>query len=219
MSITPESVQKLLDSEDYGDRIKGLNQLRYLEPKIAFAMVQPLVTDSNARIRYGAVSQLDTLGTQDLKVTLELLRNRIHCDTEADVQAAAADVIGGLKITEAFEDLQELYHRNSDWLIQVSIVATLGEFGDPRGFELLKDALNSENELIKTTAISALGELGNKEAIPLLLPLARHEDWQIRYRLAQALGRLDGEKVRETLEKLAQDPMEQVAQEAKNNLN
>jgi len=31
-------------------------------------------------------------------------------DPEPDVQAAAADCLGALKLTEAFEDLQQLYH-------------------------------------------------------------------------------------------------------------
>lgn len=218
MNFTPESVQKLLESSDFGHRVRGLNQLRQLEPEIAFKMIQPLIRDSNPRIRYAAVSQLDTLGRQDLETTLELLRDRIRYDSEVDVQAAAADVIGGLKITEAFEDLRQLYQRSSEWLIKVSIIATLGEFGDPRGFELLKDALNCENSLIRIAAISALGELGNPEAIPLLLSFSEDEDWQIRYRLAQALGNLGGEEARITLAKLAQDSIEQVAQEAKNQL-
>ncbi|MGK7927973.1 MAG: HEAT repeat domain-containing protein, partial [Spirulina sp.] len=38
MEMTPESVQKLLQSEDYGDRIKGLNQLRQLPQEVAFEM-------------------------------------------------------------------------------------------------------------------------------------------------------------------------------------
>ena len=35
MSITPESIKSLLDSEDFGERIRGLNQLRQIEPETA----------------------------------------------------------------------------------------------------------------------------------------------------------------------------------------
>ena len=35
MSITPDSVKDLLDSEDLGKRLKAVNQIRQLEPKIA----------------------------------------------------------------------------------------------------------------------------------------------------------------------------------------
>ena len=218
MSITPESVQQLLKSEDFGDRIRGLNQLRTMDPGVAFELIKPMVKDKNTRVRYAAVSQFDTLGHQDLVASLEILRDRLYNDPEPDVQAAAADALGGLKLTEAFEDLVKIYHQSSDWLIQFSIVATLGELGEPRGFDLLQEALDSDNNLVQTAAISSLGELGDNRAIPLLITFANNDDWQIRYRLTQALGRLGGEQAHSTLEKLAQDRVEQVAQEAKNNL-
>ncbi len=219
MSITPESVQQLLKSENFGDRIRGLNQLRQMEAKVAFELIKPMVKDKNTRVRYAAVSQFDTLGQEDLVASLEILRDRLYNDPEPDVQAAAADAIGGLKLTEAFDDLLKMYHQSSDWLIQFSIIATLGELGEPRGFDLLQEALTSDNNLVQTAAISSLGELGDNRAIPLLIPFTNNDDWQVRYRLTQALGRLGGEQANVALEKLAQDEVEQVAQEAKNNLS
>ncbi|NEP14935.1 MAG: HEAT repeat domain-containing protein [Symploca sp. SIO2C1] len=213
MTITRESVQELLNSPDYGNRLSGVNQLRQLEPAVAFELVQPLINDSNTRVRYAAVSQMDMLGTQDLAVSLKILRDRLS-DSEPDVQAAAADALGALKLTEAYDDLQQLYQDSPEWLVKVSIIATLGELGDPRSFELLLSALGSDNSLIQTMAISALGELGNTSAVPLLIPYATNPDWQVRYRVAQALGKLGGEEVRSTLETLADDSFVQVAQEA-----
>ncbi len=218
MTITPESIKDLLNSEDFGERIRGLNQLRQIEPETAFAMVRPMITDKNTRVRYAAVSQLDTLGQTDLTISLEILRDRLFNDPEPDVQAAAADAIGGLKLTEAFEDLETLYHQTNEWLIQFSIIAALGELGDTRGFDLLEIALKSDNNLLQTAAIGSLGELGDTRAVPLLIPFANNEDWQIRYRLVQALGRLGGEEAKTTIQRLTEDSVEQVAQEAKNNL-
>lgn len=215
MSITPESVKQLLHSTDFGERVRGMNQLRQLEPQIAFELVQPLIKDKNVRVRYAAVSQLDTLGNVDLDKSLELLRDRLYNDPEIDVRAAAADAIGGLKLTQAFPDLAKVYQETSEWLIQFSIIATLGELGDSRGFELLQQALASDNNLLQSTAIGALGELGNPQAIALLLPFADNPDWQIRHRLAQALGKLGGEQAMATLQILAEDDFEVVAQEAK----
>lgn len=214
MSVTRESVQELLSSEDFGQRISGVNQLRQLEPSVAFELIQPMITDENTRVRYAAVSQMDTLGSQDLQATLTILRDRLINDSEPDVQAAAADALGALKLTEAFEDMQQLYHRTSEWLVQLSIIATLGELGDPRSFELLEEALNSDTSLIQTTAISSFGELGDARAVPLLIPFTENPDWQIRYRVVQALGRLGGAEARLGLEALAKDEKEEVAQEA-----
>ena len=219
MTITPDAVQQLLDSENFGDRIRGINQLRQLDPQIAFEMLKPLLTDPNARMRYAAVSLLDTLGGVDVTASLELLRDRLFNDSEVDVQAAAADALGGLKLVEAFADLEQLYHQTSEWLIQLSIVATLGELGHPRGFDLLAEALTTDNDLVVTAAISSLGELGDRRAVSLLLPFATHEDWQLRYRLAQSLGHLGGDEAQAILAKLAQDSHEQVAQEAQRNLS
>ncbi|MDY6786318.1 MAG: HEAT repeat domain-containing protein [Cyanobacteriota bacterium] len=213
--MTPDSVQQLLDSEDYGDRLSGVNQLRQLDPAMAFKMIQPLVVDSHARVRYSAVSQMDTLGGQDLQRSLELLRDRLQKDSELDVRAAAADAIAALKLTDAFDDLAALYHELDEaegWLVKMSIVAALGEMGDERAFELLEEAIASENIPIKTAAIGALGELGDKRAIPLLSDLAAHEDWQVRYRIAQASSYFDDPKARSLLEELSRDGENQVAQ-------
>ncbi len=216
MSVTPESVKQMLSSEDLGDRLRAVNQIRQLEPAIAFELAQTAINDRNARVRYAAVSQLDTLGGQDLSTALNVLRDRLFNDPEPDVQAAAADCLGALKLTEAFEDLQQLYHTTSEWLVKFSIIATLGELGDPRSFELLKEALASGNDLVQTAAISSLGELGDTQAIPLLVPYATNPDWQIRYRVVQALNRLGGSEAHSTLEALANDEVEAVAQSAKN---
>lgn len=219
MTITRESVQALLSSEEYGDRIRGLNHLRQLDKATGFELIQPLITDSQARVRYAAVSQLDQLGEVDPAATLVLLRDRLQNDPEADVQAAAADAIAALKLTDGFEDLRQAYENTTEWLVQFSIVAALGEMGDPRGFDILVEAIKSDQSLLYTAAISAFGELGDPRAIPLLLPFQKDEDWQVRYRIAQSLNRLGGEEAQAALATLAQDSVEVVANEAQRGIS
>ncbi|MEM1393126.1 MAG: HEAT repeat domain-containing protein [Cyanobacteria bacterium P01_D01_bin.116] len=214
MNITPDTVKKKLESEDLGDRLRGVNEIRELEPAIGFELIQSAITDDNARVRYSAVSQFDTLGTQDLDKSLSLLRGLLQ-DPEADVKAAAADCLGGLKLVAAFDDLQQLYQSTGDWIVKLSVIAALGELGEPRGFELLKQALSEDNDLVKTAAISSMGELGNTEAVSILSPYAGDSDWQIRYRVAQALNRLGTPEAKPILESLANDEVEAVAEEAK----
>ncbi|WP_017305430.1 phycobilisome degradation protein NblB [Spirulina subsalsa] len=215
MTITPESVQVLLNSEDYGDRLSGLNKLRQLSPDVAFGLIKPLITDSHPRVRYSAVSQMDSLGGQNLAETLPLLRERLLTDKESDVRAAAADAIAALKLTEAFDDLLLVYQQSGDdWLIQFSIIAALGEMGDPRSFPLLQEALDSDNTLLQTAAIGSFGELGDPRAIALLAPFVTHSDWQIRHRLVQALTRLGTPESHALLAQLTQDEFPQIAQDA-----
>lgn len=221
MAITPESVKELIYSQNFGERIRGINELRQLDKEEAYDLIKPIIKDDNVRVRYAAISQLDTLGDVNLEESLEILLERLYNDPESDVRAAAADAIAGLKLTQAFPDLQKVYYESDDWLIQFSIVAALGELGHPDGFDLLSDALHSDNGLLQTAAISALGELGDIRAISLLIPFVNNDDWQIRHRLAQALSKFAGEGKQEVLNALtilSQDKSVAVAEEANNYL-
>lgn len=210
-----ESITELVNSENKGDRIKALNLVRELEPAIAFGYIKQLVTDNNTRVRYAAVSQMATLGGEDLAASLAILRDRLVNDPEPDVQAAAADAIGALKLTAAFDDLQHLYETTGEWLVQFSIIAALGELGEPRGLALLQTALENDTTLVQTAAIGAIGELGDPQGVESLIPFVTHPDWQIRYQLARSLRNLGGELALQNLAILATDDVEQVAQEAK----
>ena len=214
MSTSIESVQALLSSSDFGERLRGVNQLRTLNRATAFEMIQPIVQDANVRVRYAAMCQVSTLGKENPTRALEMLRVGMR-DAEADVQAAAADGIGALHLTEAYPDLKQLYISTSDWIVQMSIVATLGELGDPRAMELLESALSSGTELLVVSAIGALGELKDDRAIPLLTPFVKDPDSQIRYRIVQAMSNFEGNLDAKTvLMALAADPEAQVAEYA-----
>lgn len=210
----PDLVKAALESADFGERLRAINHLRQLDPAIAFELIKTPVLDSNVRVRYAAVSQLSSLGRQDLEASLKILRAGL-LDPEPDVQAAAADSIGALNLTEAFDDLEALYRRTPEWLVSFSIIAALGELGNSRAFELLAEALAADNDLLKTAAIGSLGELGDVRAVDILIPYATNPDWQIRYRVVQALGRFNTPEARSTLETLTTDVVEQVAQQAK----
>jgi HEAT repeat protein len=215
MSVTPQSVKELLQAEDFGDRMRGINQLLQLESATAFELLQLVVQDKHPRVRYAAISKMDTLGGENLDASLEVLRDRLLTDPEPDVQAVAADALAALKLTSAFPDLEKVYRESPEWLVKFSIIAALGEMGDSRSLELLADAIASENELIKTAAIASLGELGDTRGVPLLVPLAGDPDWQIRFRVAQSLSRLKNEEAMTALNVLSRDSVEQVANAAK----
>jgi HEAT repeat protein len=212
-----EAITALVNSENKGDRIKALNLLRDIEPATAYGYLKQLVADKDTRVRYAAVSQLASLGGQDLAQSATILRDRLVNDPEPDVQAAAADAIGALKIVTAFDELQHLYQTTPEWLVQFSIIAALGELGEPRGVDLLKTALVNETVLVQTAAIGALGELGDASAVESLIPFVTHPDWQIRYQLARSLRSLGGDLAAQNLAILATDEIEQVAKEAQGN--
>ncbi|MBF2035002.1 MAG: HEAT repeat domain-containing protein [Leptolyngbyaceae cyanobacterium T60_A2020_046] len=218
MSPTPERVKQLLESADFGDRLKAVNLIRELEPAIGFELLKTAAADSNVRVRYAAVSQFTTLGPQNRTEAEALLRQALMTDPEPDVQAAAADALGGLQCTDAFEDLQSVYHGTEEWLVKFSIIAALGELGDRRAFDLLQSALDSSNELVATAAIGSLGELKDDRAIPILLKYVDADDWQVRHRVVQALSQFDTPETKAALKTLSQDRAAAVAETAKHHL-
>ena len=222
MVISPEQIKQQLASEDLGQRLRAVNLLREIDPAVAFELIQTVISDSSARVRYAAISQFSTLGTQDKETALTLLRGALYHDPEADVQAAAADSIGALRLVEAYDDLATAYQNTSEWIVQMSIVACLGELGVDRGFDLLQQALQSENNLVALTAIGAMGELKDPRGIPLLLAFEKNDDWQVRHRLAQALSNYlltpQADAVLPTLTALTQDDSEIVADAARSHL-
>ncbi|MEM6251397.1 MAG: HEAT repeat domain-containing protein [Cyanobacteria bacterium P01_D01_bin.156] len=223
MTISVEHIRQQLASEDLGARLRAINLLRDIDPPTAFELIQTVVNDKSARVRYAAISQFSSLGFQDVETALTILKEALYNDPEADVQAAAADSIGALKLTDAYDDLATVYNSSSEWIVQMSIVACLGELGVARGFDLLETALKSDTSLVALTAIGALGELKDPRAIPLLLPFASHDDWQVRHRLAQALGHyvdtVQADDVLPALTKLTEDSSEIVTDAAKYALN
>jgi HEAT repeat protein len=218
MAITPDSVRELLNSDDYGDRLRAVNQFRELDTDASFELAQLAANDENPRVRYAAISQLPSIAHGDPTTVEALLKRALTNDPEPDVQAAAADAIGGLQLRGVYDDLAAMYESSGEWLVQFSIIAALGELGEPRAFSLLQKALNSDNELIATAAIGALGELQDERALPLLLGYTNHPDWQVRHRLVQALAQYQQPEAQAALQNLVQDESEIVAEAAKQHL-
>lgn len=203
-----------LQSQDLGERLRAINQARPLATEEALEVLSLGCVDSNARVRYAAVSQLGTLSLADPSHPLPLLLQMLKEDPEFDVRAAAAAALGDLKQPQVLPELLTAYHAETEWLAQFSIIAALGELGNPDAYETLATALRGGNELIRTAAAAALGDLADPRAIPVLETCLDHEDWQMRYRVTLALARIGGEGTRHGLTQLALDPIEQVATQA-----
>jgi len=216
--MTSVSVRDLLQSSDYGDCISGLNRLHTLTHDEALTLITPLLTHTNARVRYAAVSKIATVGNADRSAALDLLRDRLRHDSELDVKAAAADSLGALGLKEAYEDIAALYHETSDWLLRLSIVAALSEMGEPKAIAVMLDALTSDNDLLVATAIGAIGDLGDDGVIDQLEMFICHDDSQVRFRTAQALGSLGGDRARGWLQRMLDDTDAQVVTQAQHSL-
>lgn len=209
-----EQLLTMLESSDLGDRLRAVNQARPLDPEQIYQVLKKATGDTSARVRYAAVSQIGTVPFSDPSEPLALLRGLLKSDPEFDVRAAAAASLGDLKQPEALEDLLESYRQETEWLVQFSIVAALGELGHVGAFDTLVEALTQGSELTRTAAAAALGDLGDARGIPVLENYLTDEDWQLRYRVCLSLEKIGGEAARPGLERLSQDEVAQVATQA-----
>lgn len=206
-----ENLKVKLASSELSDRLSAVGTLRTLPAQEAIPLLEQAIQDTSARVRYAAVSLLGQMGGLQQRETMVSLLNT---DPEFDVRAAAAAALGDLKDPEAIDALVTAYERDSEWLVRFSIVAALGEIAHPRAFDLLVEALDSE-PLTRTVAAGALGQMGDLRAVPLLIKYTDDEDWQLRFRVAQSLGQLGTSEALEALGKLIHDPIEQVAEVAR----
>ncbi|WP_218080852.1 HEAT repeat domain-containing protein [Anthocerotibacter panamensis] len=179
-----EELRQQLQNPDLGNRIRGILALRPLAPEEAIPLLELVLGDPSARVRYSAVSMLGQKPTPQTRV---LLTEALFHDPEFDVRAQAAASLGDLGDPEAFEDLAQAYREDPQELVRFSVVAALGELGDPRAFDILTDAL-SQGGLQEEAAIMALGQLPLPQVVPALIPYLTHPEWQLRLRAVQALG-------------------------------
>ncbi len=209
-----EQLLAMLDSADLGDRLRAVNQARPLPPEQIFQVLQKASGDSSARVRYAAVSQIGSVPYGDPSEPVALLRGLLKEDPEFDVRAAAAASLGDLKQPQVLEDLLQSYRQETEWLVQFSIIAALGELGNVEAFDTLVEALTQGSDLTRTAAAAAIGDLGDARGIEVLQNYLTDEDWQLRYRVCLSLEKIGGEAARPGLEQLTQDPVEQVATQA-----
>lgn len=195
--IPPEEVRALLSSADYVDRISALNRSRALGDERLGILLDLVRSDPNAQVRYLAVAQLIDAGADDKAAVLDVVRDVMANDAETSVRAGAADVVCGLRLVEAYDDLLACYEANADWMVKMSVVAGLGELGDPRAYEFLVGVLEGEDVsgmgMLHTAAVGALGELGDPRAVDVVRGWMDSEDGMMRDRATDAYKQLTGE--------------------------
>lgn len=187
------SIEEQFASDDYLQRIRAINRVE--ETTSTGTQVDHLVRlakeDANPQVRYAAISRLSNLDPVRLSAegsdaVLQVARHALENDKEPSCKAGAADLIAGLKLTDGFDDLIQVFKTTDDWMLKFSVAAGLGEMGDERAFDFLVDILEvggGEAEyLLITAAIGSLGELGDKRALPVIEKYLDHQDESIQER-------------------------------------
>lgn len=201
---TAETVTKQLGSDDFLERIRGINRIEEISAvSDRLSVLVPIATeDPNQQVRYAAISRISnfdaaSLSDDDGRRVLDAARSVMLNDKESSCQSAAADLIAGLKLKDGFDDLVDMFNRTSDWMLKFSIAAGLGEMGDPKAYDFLVSVLNNEEEqdfLLIAAAIGALGELGDKRGIAVVEKFLSNEDSSIQERAKIAHSMLTANK-------------------------
>lgn len=190
------------EKDDYMERIRSITRVDEL-PSIAeqVAHLVPLATeDANQQVRYAAISRLSNLDAsrlseEDGKTVLQAARHALKEDKEPSCQAAAADLIAGLRLYDGFDDLVTTFNETSDWVLKFSIAAGVGEMHHPQSYEFLQGVLehyseDSNDALLIAAAIGALGDLGDERGVSVVEKYLDHPDSSIQDRARIAHDRL-----------------------------
>lgn len=191
------------DKDDFLERIRSINRTMSeagADSDDVTHLVKLARDDSNAQVRYAALSRLAALdppGEESAAggAILEAARKALTGDSEPSCRAAAADLIAGLRLMDGFDDLVEAFNNTPDWVLRFSIVAGVGEMKHPLAFQFLSEVLDLDNNevLVTTACIGALGDLGDPQAIPIVQKFLDHEEESVRDRAQMAMSVLSGD--------------------------
>jgi len=117
----------------------------------------------------------------------------------------ALKLLGWIRVYKRTDEIVPLLD-DPDEQVSTAAALALGEMGNAKGQELLKDALYDDDPDIRDRAARALGELGDKAAVPVLIEALGRDDLKVREHAIRLLGRLGDPRATEPLiETLAED--------------
>lgn len=164
------------------------------------------------------------LGNHKTEASFEALRSIALQEKDSNVLAETANSLFNFG-HPSLPLLQEIFDRDPNWILRQSVIAIVMESDrDDILLDMVKKALQDEEQSVIETGILALGKLLKGEqvaiALELLLNLAEDEDWRIRWRAATALTLSDAPEAKDMLARLRQDDNHRVVAAAlENNLS
>jgi HEAT repeat protein len=102
---------------------------------------------------------------------------------------------------QVFDALVQTLQIESDQIVTIGILGTLGELGDKRALSVLTERLDATNETVCCKAIEAFGKLGDLHAVEILLPFLE-KTWVVKNEAIKSLGLIGGEQALEVLLRL-----------------
>lgn len=184
----------------------ALDELAQGPSELVVPMLQRLLTGQDVLRRRFAVMGLGNHQTDDSFRVLTML---LEQEADHNVLAEAANSI--FEFGEvAVPLLQELFHRNHNWLVRQTILSIMMEANDDEVLlDLIHAGLDDETQTVKEAAILAMGSVlkgpCHDRAVDVLATLSESSNWRDRWRAATTLCLASGERARDLLAKLKTD--------------
>jgi HEAT repeat protein/beta-lactamase regulating signal transducer with metallopeptidase domain len=134
----------------------------------------------------GHAQQSQQLSDRALNGLINALR-----DTDVEVRAQAAHVLGDQEDERAIAALSRALREDSDAGVRKAAAWALGNIGDARGVPALTDAMRDSSREVRAMSVWALGEIEDARAVPALAEAVRDSDLEIRRQAVWALGQIE----------------------------
>ena len=157
-----DRLELLLRDGNSGVRDAAQSAIVLLGSRAAVEKMLPLLSDEDPSVRNTAIDILRKIGIDGV----DLLHAHAK-DADDNVRMFILDILGTIGIHESVDILIEgLYDVNPN--VRNAAVISLGELGDPRAFDHLKQLINDE-EWIRFSVIESLARIPHEQAVDFLL--------------------------------------------------
>jgi HEAT repeat protein len=157
-----ERLETLLKDPNNGVRDAAQNSMVILGGRDAIEKMVPLLASNDLSIRNMAIDILRKIGDDGIDILHNLAK-----DPNDNIRLFVLDILGSIRSLESLDTLIEgLYDTNPN--VRNASVISLGELGDPKAFDHLKQLINDE-EWIRFSVIEALSQIPHAGIVDFLL--------------------------------------------------
>ena len=199
-------IEAYLDSPNPQHRMKAITELRHYTPEVVVPLLRRRMCDKEFIIRsFVAIG----LGNKLTEEAFEALLDLIEFDTDPNVRAEAANSLSKYG-DRAIPHLEQLFERDTHWLVRQSILAALEGTECPEIFlKLCHLGIKGNDPVVKQAAIANLEKLQEtpqaEETLEILLSLATASAVEIRVQVARVLTYFDQPRAKAALAELRHD--------------